>query len=113
MTGDLFSDAVPRRGRSFDAALDKTRLLTRTERVLILLLDRGWHTLDELRAVGGSSGDRRCRDLRALGFIIDAERDPTQPETSGAWRYCLRLIPAHQYEYVDRLTKRSQAKRSA
>lgn len=114
VTGDLFSDAVPRRGRSYNAALDKTRLLTKTERVLLLLLDRRWHTLDELRAVGGSSGDRRLRDLRHLGFVVDAERDPSQAEASGAWRYCLRLIPAHQYEYVDRLTKHQpQVKRSA
>jgi hypothetical protein len=104
-TGDLFDTRTPLRGRTYDIALDKHRLLTSLERVLVLLSDMQQHGLDEIRTVGGSSGDRRLRDLRAMGFHIDAVRDPHAPEKSGEWVYCLRVIPEHHTQYLDRLIK--------
>jgi hypothetical protein len=47
-----------------------------TERVLALLLDGAKHTVAELREVGGASGDRRARDLRASGLTIGKMRNP-------------------------------------
>jgi hypothetical protein len=112
-TGDLFETRTPLRGRTYDIALDKHRLLTALERVLVLLSDMKYHRLDEIRTVGGSSGDRRLRDLRAMGFVIDALRDPNARESSGEWLYCMRVIPEHQQAYLDRVVKTPPMGKSA
>lgn len=62
------------RGWTFKAQFDEDRLSNNQARVLHLLLDERWHTLNELRHVGGSSGDRRARTLRAFGFSVDVVR---------------------------------------
>lgn len=70
--------------------VDLPRLVTATVRVGALLADGAWHLLEELRQVGGSSGDRRARDLRdrRFGYLpIDVEPDPTRGR--GHWRYRL------------------------
>jgi hypothetical protein len=78
-----------RLGTTFDAARDRLRTMSFTARVLDLMLDLRWHTVEQLRAVGGQQGDRRVRLLRSLGFTVDCERDPESPPTSGRWRYRL------------------------
>ena len=43
-------------------------------RVLALLMDGRWHTVAEMHAVGGTSGDRRMRELRRDGHVIQKRR---------------------------------------
>ena len=86
-TLDLFVDPPEKLGRTYSEYLDGRRLATAQARVLALLLDGRWHTVDELRAVGGSSGDRRARQLRDPkhgGFTIERER-----VDGGLWYYRL------------------------
>lgn len=85
--GGLFADPPGKIGRTFSEYLDGRRLVSKMSRVLALMLDGEWHTTEELRAVGGSSGDRRARQLRAEefgGFTIEAER-----VRDGLWHYRL------------------------
>lgn len=77
----------------YDAVLDRHRLLTASGRVLRLLLAGEWVTLTQLRAVGGSSGDRRARELRALGVTLVKRRAPDADPSSGVWEYRLVDCP--------------------
>lgn len=78
-----------RLGTTFDAARDLLRTKCFTAKVLDLMLDGEWHTVDQVRAVGSQQGDRRLRLLRQLGFTIESERDPNAAANSGLWRYRL------------------------
>ena len=49
----------------------------------------GWVHIDALRSIGGSSGDRRARELRAYGLSIEVVRDQAAPD-NGIWNYRLR-----------------------
>lgn len=85
--GGLFADPPAKLGRTFSEYLDGRRLTSKMSQVLALMLDGEWHTTDELRAVGGSSGDRRARQLRDEefgGFNVEAER-----VREGLWHYRL------------------------
>ena len=68
------------------AFLDKERvkpLEVAREAVLKLMLDGEWHSLDEIRAVGGSSGDRRLRELASVEFgeyVYEKTRVPGSDE---------------------------------
>lgn len=78
-------------GPHLRGSLDDARLTSNLARVLQVLLDGLWHTLLELRIVGGSAADSRIRDLRREefgGFKIEAQRDPHDPR-SGVWTYRL------------------------
>ena len=55
--------------------------------VLDLLRQSGWVSAERLREVGGGQGDRRMRELRQMGYKIEAR--PTGSGTS--WEY--RLTP--------------------
>lgn len=85
---DLPLFAAPK-AEGYRAELDRERLVDARSKVLALMLDMQWHTIQELRTVGGSSGDRRLRELRALGFRIEKVRDPGMPVQSGIFRYKL------------------------
>jgi hypothetical protein len=110
----LFSDPD---SLTVEAARDELRLRDNLGRVLALMLDMQWHSVGDMRRVGGSSGDRRLRELRAFGFRIEKERDPAAPEDSGVFRY--RILPfdnvtlQHALSYTvpraDRPTKRRSA----
>lgn len=106
--GGLFASPPTKLGRTFSELLDGLRLANATARVLALMLDGEWHTTEELRAVGGSSGDRRARQLRDPewgSFTVDAER-----MHGGVWRY--RLVnpdPAAVTVVVERIEKRRSA----
>lgn len=95
------------RGWTFRPALDAARLENAQARVLRQMLNERWHTIEELRAVGGSSGDRRARQLRDPklgGFDVEVKRASEVPreelpqaaqylapkETSGVWLYRIR-----------------------
>ena len=83
------------RGHTFVPALDAARLENAQARVLRLMLDEKWHTIEELRSVGGSSGDRRARQLRDEkigGFQVEVERagNLTIDGSSGLWLYRIR-----------------------
>lgn len=96
------SPFVPARklGETFDPKLDGARLGSNQAKVLALMLDGAWHSTEELRKVGGLSGDRRARSLRdeaCGGFAVEVRRDPGDL-ASGRWQY--RLHPestADQY----------------
>jgi hypothetical protein len=78
-----------RLGATFSDEMDGMRITNKTAKVLKLLLDEQPHTIAELRAVGGTQGDRRARDLRDArygSFQVDVTRDPEDP-TSGLWFY--------------------------
>lgn len=70
---DLFTPSE-KLGRTFDPSQDTQRLLSATQRVCAVLLDGHPHTTEELRRLGGSSGDRRARQLRSLGLPIHCVR---------------------------------------
>lgn len=73
----LILDATPRPGRSFIRDLDAAKLAQARAKVLRLMLDEKWHTIEELRREGGSSGDRRARQLRDVefgGFVVETKR---------------------------------------
>lgn len=93
---------------NYSADLDALRLKDNLVRVLRLMIDGTWHSMSELRSVGGSSGDRRLRELRQLGFKIEKERDPHAPRASGVYRY--RLPPTFTAETwrhtIERLSRR-------
>lgn len=57
-----------RLGETFDPEQDGERLATNTAKVYQLLRGGKACTVEELRRVGGSSGDRRARDLRDPRF---------------------------------------------
>lgn len=85
--GGLFADPPAKLGRTFSEYLDGRRLTSAMSRVLALMLDGKFHTTEELREVGGSSGDRRARQLRAEefgGFDVEAKR-----VREGVWHYRL------------------------
>lgn len=96
----LFASVAPKEG-GYEAARDRLRLTGALGRVLALLLDGQWHTIGELRDVGGSSGDRRGRELRKLGLTIDRVRDPDHPVDSGIWLYRLRQPTPEQLAHVE------------
>lgn len=86
---DVVASQLPS-SRFGDTAADEDlpRFATATVRVAALLADGHWHQLDELRYVGGSSGDRRARDLRDKrwgSLPVDVEPDPDLGR--GRWRY--------------------------
>lgn len=62
-TLELFTPPA-RLGASFLVLRDGHRLTKATQRVFVAMASGGWVTTEELRAIGGSSGDRRARDLR-------------------------------------------------
>lgn len=89
----LFANLGPV-GRLGETALDLDlpRFAMGTTRVADLLADGEWHLIAELREVGGSSGDRRARELRdpRWGSLpIDVEPHPELGR--GQWRYRLDL----------------------
>jgi hypothetical protein len=92
-TGDLplFGGDVVGAER-FEAARARLRAGPATARVLALLLDQEAHTVAEIRAVGGDSGDRRLRELRDLGFTVVAEPNPDA--TAGHYARLYRLFGA-------------------
>lgn len=55
-------------GRTFRRNLEHERLASNLLRVYELMQDGEWHTTPEIRAVGGSAGDARMRDLRKQNF---------------------------------------------
>lgn len=70
---DLFNQPVypERDGETFDAVLDGERLNAQQQRVLTLMQDGHWRTLDEISQVTGdppASVSARLRDLRKERF---------------------------------------------
>jgi hypothetical protein len=72
MQRTLFDDLAPAfDGETFDHERDQARLSGQLARVLALMRDQHWRTLDEIRAVvGGSEAaiSARLRDLRKVKF---------------------------------------------
>lgn len=101
----LFTGA---RTADYRAELDALRLKDNLGRVLALMVDHQWHSIQELRQVGGASGDRRLRELRALGFRLEKQRDPSAPPSSGVYRYRLlgNFSPDTWRNAMDRLKHR-------
>ena len=66
--------------------IDPTRGSKRAA-VLDLLRQGGWVTAERLREVGGGQGDRRMRELRQMGYSIEAKA----PSKGTSWSY--RLLP--------------------
>lgn len=66
------------------------RRATKRSAVLMLLLRHcgGWVARDEVRAVGGDSGDRRVRELRQDGWPIEI----SQTREGMAWA-CRLMVP--------------------
>jgi len=68
---------------------DEERLKSNLEKVRLLMRDGEWHSLEELRGVGGSAADSRVRDLRKDqhgSLNVEAEK-----VSGGTWRY--RVAP--------------------
>lgn len=63
-------------GVTFDPERDFHRLKTQLQRVLVCLLDGGWHDTPTLRRLYGSAADTRARDLRKAhyGSMVVEER---------------------------------------
>ncbi|HET8777950.1 MAG TPA: hypothetical protein VFN76_09855 [Candidatus Limnocylindria bacterium] len=99
-------------GTTYDAARDRLRLLNNTAKVLALLLDGEWHSGQQLREVGGHSGDRRARLLRPLGFDVKCEAVDGN-RSGGQWRYRITresITPErvkHALEALDAARQRS------
>jgi hypothetical protein len=70
LEGTMFETPKPR----LDPMEDNPRLDAALGRVLDLMRDGRAHTIREIRDVGGSSGDRRVRELRDLGYTITVRR---------------------------------------
>ena len=101
---DLLGYRPPQpKGWTYQAHYDQARLTSNLQRVLYLLLDGEFHTLAELRRVGGSAADSRVRELRDYYHlpIPPARRRPGQ-ESSGVWEYRLAtgLVTREQVEAV-------------
>jgi hypothetical protein len=76
-------------GSTYDDEADGARLSSALQRVRGLLRDGAWHSLPEIRRVGGPSGDSRLRDLRKDkfgGYRIEARRVALE-EGRGVWEY--------------------------
>jgi hypothetical protein len=67
----MFETPKPR----LDPLVDSPRLDAALQRVLDLMRDGRPHTIKEIRDVGGSSGDRRVRELRELGYTINVQAE--------------------------------------
>lgn len=86
---------MPFGGHTYDPALDQIRLTGQLGRVLALMRDGQWRTLNEIyRVVGGSEAaiSARLRDFRKPkfgGHQVDARR-----RTQGLWEYRLVLADA-------------------
>jgi hypothetical protein len=102
----LILEQIRFKGTSFRDDLDGARLRQQQAMVLWLMLDERWHTIFELRSIGGASGDRRARQLRdveAGGFEVECKRarqiHPSErpahleddEKAKGAWLY--RIVP--------------------
>ena len=71
----------------FDRPIDHGKLNKAKDRILQLLMDGQFHTTMEIIRVGGASGLRRLRELRAEGHLIECE----PIEGSNEWKYRLHL----------------------
>lgn len=85
-SGEAFGPAA-RFGETLEG-IDLPRLATATVRVAAVLADGCWHSIDDLRETGGSSGDRRARDLRDRRWgCLPVEVEPCPMAGRGHWRY--------------------------
>lgn len=71
--------------------------VSRLARVYGLMSDNQEHTIDEVREVGGSSGDRRLRELSEEPFNLTITRTRI-----GGWTYTYRMLApdAVQHERI-------------
>jgi len=81
-------------GKTYRAGYDYERLANALQKVLWIMLDGEWHSLDELRRRVSSSADSRLRDLRKQkfgAFEIQAARAPQINMTGDNGTYYYRI----------------------
>lgn len=89
-TLELFTPPA-RLGESFVLLRDGHRLVKATQRVFVFMATGAWVTTEALREIGGSSGDRRARDLRDKRYgTLRVER---RNVGRGSWEYRLVASP--------------------